>query len=232
MTNFGDPRREPGQPLEDDGNGAYTVVDFERESLGPRWSTQPGTFDVVALPADPPFPLAGPRWSETSGGGARGFGKVFEFSARLDPFTHPWVMVKIRPDPLGGPNSIIRLVTNDGNGVVRQVGKAVLYPVGAGTEMKMGRDRSTMVDWLLANPPLSTWKGQNLKPDVWFVEVDGKRILEVPYHEVLPPIPPPVPVPRLARLKRWVKAQPKRLADKVADRFGYVHHDDIDYDDY
>lgn len=94
------------------------------------------------------------------------------------------VRLRVWNDPLGPVNKIIALVREDGTLVASK-----LHPVPVGAEVRLGYDNSPKITlhderW----NPLCSW---GFGYPVWYAEVDGRRILEVPEHETWPPIPPP-----------------------------------------
>jgi hypothetical protein len=155
--------------------------------------------------------------------------------ARHDPWTNPGVALKMSPDPLGGPNKVIRLVRHNDDGSITQMGKSVLYPVSVGTEVRMGEDGDSWIGGIGWREMLNGGvEAVALKPRVWFVEVDEKRILEIPWHEALPEL---IPVPKMPwyREVRWSirnwRAYRHRIVDRAAHRLGYQRIGECDCDE-
>jgi hypothetical protein len=155
----------------------------------------------------------------------------FQLWAR-DPWINPSVSVHIAPDRLGPLNSHISLHRNIGATSTR-MGRAVLYPVRQGSTVEIGQDGDSSY-----GPGWRALAGLGLEPyraDVWFVTVDGKRILEVPYSAALPDVAPRPPVPWWQRARRrvrtarrdWLGKHRPRL-DRIARPLGYVHGDEIE----
>lgn len=146
-----------------------------------------------------------------------------------DPWSHPGVRLNISPDPLGPVNKIFTL---ERNGDVR-IGKSVLYPMAPGTEVRMGQDGDSWIGGIGWREMLNGGvEAVALKPRVWFVEVNEKRILEVPWGAALPD---PVPVPKMPwyRKVRWsIRNWRVIIAAKIAHRLGYQRIGDCDCDDY
>lgn len=132
---------------------------------------------------------------------------------------------KVGPDPLGPVNKIVTLMR--GNYRV----KSVLCPVPAGATVTVGRGGSSYHE-MWSGPGWRALNGEleERKPPHWYIEVDGRRVLEVPEHETRPPIPPPPRVPwhRRARtaLKAALTAQLRADLNAIAKRLGYHHEDD------
>lgn len=154
--------------------------------------------------------------------------------ARQDPWTNPGIALKMAPDPLGGPNKVIRLMRHNDDGSITQIGKSVLYPVGVGTSVRMGEEGDSAfagIGWrAMLNGSLGG-KTVALKPRVWFVEVNDKRILEVPWSAALPD---PIPAPKMPwyREVRWsIRNWRVIIIAKVARRLGYQRIGECDCDE-
>jgi hypothetical protein len=157
--------------------------------------------------------------------------RLLSFRALPDPWLNPSVSLHIEPDRLGPLNSHISLHRNIGATSTR-MGRAVLYPVRQGSTVEIGQDG----DSRFSGPG---WREQFRaslpSPHVWFVTVDGKRILEVPYSAALPDVAPLPPVPWWQRARQrartarrdWL-AKHRPGLDRIARPLGYVHGDEIE----
>ena len=132
--------------------------------------------------------------------------------------------VRVEPDPLGPVNKIITLMRGG------QRIKSVLRPVATGTTVRMGFQGGT---GLAIGPGWRAMLGyadverEHYRPPTWWVEVDGRRVIEVAEHEILlPPAAPRRPIPWRTRaqwrLRKWFYA----AADRVVVPLGYHHGDD------
>lgn len=152
----------------------------------------------------------------------------------VDPWTDPGVSLSISPDPLGSVNKIIRMLRVDVDGSRVSFGPSKLYPIGVGTEVGFGSEGSSFdVDgpsWRI----LSGLVEREPKPHVWYVTIDGKRILEVPYHLAFPTTVPAPPMPWYRevrwRVLNW-RAYRARIIDRVAHRMGYQRIGECDCDE-
>lgn len=133
--------------------------------------------------------------------------------------------LRVKPDRLGPVNQILTLMR--GSHPVR----SVLYPVRAGATVIAGTEGAHY--WEAFDGP--GWRAlmgepipepEPYRPPVWFIEVDGKRILEVPEHETWPPIPPKPTPPLLQRMRTALRQQMRADADWIAGRLGYHRADE------
>lgn len=127
--------------------------------------------------------------------------------------------VQIDPDPLGPVNKIVTLMRG------RHRVKSVLCPVGVGATVRCGYDPGS--------PRVRLWSasfdylgdvGEPYREPTWYVEVDGRRAIEVPERETYPPITPTPPVPLWRRMRTVLREQVRTDADSIAKRLGY-HRD-------
>lgn len=124
------------------------------------------------------------------------------------------IKLRVEPDPLGDVNCIIRVLRRSDDEPIR----SILHTNTPGLEPKIGYGNITDHGdkwWMLSFP-------------VWTVEIDGKRILEIPEHETWGPFPP-IPKPPL---RRRIQQRGRELADAVAKRLGYMRTAECDHDDY
>lgn len=160
---------------------------------------------------------------------------MMAWARMADPWSHPGVRLNISPDPLGPVNKIFTL---ERNGDIR-IGKSVLYPMAAGAKVSIGEDGDSWIGgigWrtMMINGDLGG-EMVALKPRVWFVEVNDRRILEVPWGEALLD---PTPVPKMPwyRKVRWSirnwRAYHHRITDRIAHRLGYQRIGECDCDEY
>jgi hypothetical protein len=132
-----------------------------------------------------------------------------------DPYLNPSVSAIIEPDTLGDVNRIISLVRNEADGSRTKL-RSVLYPYRAGMSVGLGHGQRARKPGESPSPWLfMPWS------NVWYVTIDGRRILEAYGSEKLPPIPPPPKPPLSRRLKTVVANAPRAAADAVARRLGY-----------
>lgn len=134
----------------------------------------------------------------------------------------PQIGVQIEPDPMGPVNQIVTLMRGD-----RRV-KSVLYPVprvDPRMHVEIGRGGSNYHE-MFSCPGWRALMGEpeDRRPAYWYIEVDGRRILEVPEHETWPPIPPPPPIPLWQRMRRAWTEQWRADVDRVMGRLGW-HRD-------
>lgn len=131
--------------------------------------------------------------------------------------------VRVEPDPLGPVNKIITLMRGG------QRIKSVLRPVATGTTVRMGFQGGT---GLAVGPGWRAMLGyadverEHYRPPAWWVEVDGRRVIEVAEHEIPAPAPLRRPIPWRTRaqwrLRKWFYA----AVDRVVVPLGYHHGDD------
>ena len=121
----------------------------------------------------------------------------------------------VKPDPLGTVNRIISIEAH-GKAI-----KSVLWPVPAGVTVKLGTGGSRYT-------PFGGPHDEQYKAPHWWVEVNERRILEVPEHETWPDHPAP-PVPWRTRLPRHTHKLGRTVADRIAHKFGYIHPDEQDW---
>lgn len=144
-------------------------------------------------------------------------------------FAGPQVGAVIESDPLGPVNKIVTLMVGD-----RRI-KSALCPVGVDSEVTVGRESGA---WSLENLFAPLWWNNPggsrpeigvARPPGWFVEVDGRRIIEVDDDEIRPPAPKPPRPPwhRRARhaLTSAVRRHVRADLDAITRRLGY-HRDD------
>lgn len=130
------------------------------------------------------------------------------------------IKVCVDPDPLGDVNCVIRVLRRLDDSLI----KAVLHRNTPGIEKpKIGYGSSHFED------DGGIW-GCIWGFPVWYVEVDGERVIEVPEHETWPPTPPPPPITWRRRPRTAVNARTRKLTNRIAGRFGYVREDDIEPD--
>lgn len=128
----------------------------------------------------------------------------------------PTISATVESDPLGDVNKIVRL--RCGGRVV----KTALCHVPDDAPVMVGRANAPTIslfdmDWNLATRTYS-FVG-------YYVEVDGRRVIEATDAEMRLPAPPAPHIPWKFRVKRWVdRAAVKHLqprADRLAERLGY-----------
>lgn len=157
--------------------------------------------------------------------------QALTYSILPDPTIITNVRLKMTPDPLGGPNTVIQLTSHNADGSLRPMGKPVLYPIHEDSLIRMSEEGHSIfagIGWRsLLNGAVA------LKPHVWFVEVNDRRIIEIPWHEAFPD---PVPVPAMPwyrearwRIRNW-RAYRHRIVDRAAHRLGYQHIGECDCD--
>lgn len=133
--------------------------------------------------------------------------------------------VRVEPDPLGPVNKIVTLM----RGQYRV--KSVLAPVPAEAVVKAGYDGGTGwsmfggLGWRALSGLGEDPEPEPYRPPLWFVEVDDRRVLEVPEHETWPPTPPSPPVPLWRRFRHWTTRHARTAADGLAGRLGYHTND-------
>lgn len=124
--------------------------------------------------------------------------------------------VRVEPDPLGPVNKIVTLMRGG------QRVRSVLCPVPVGADVRCGYDAGS--------PRVRLWSasfedlgdvGEPYRPPTWYVEVDGRRVIDVPEHETYPPRPPAPRVPLWQRMRRALREQVRTDADWIAKRLGY-----------
>lgn len=134
------------------------------------------------------------------------------------------VHVQIKPDPLGDVNRIVTLII--GNRHVR----SVLTRVPNGAAVKVGYQAGQFLPWLsgpgwralVGIPEPEGPVGPEPILPCYYVEVDGRRVLEVPEHETYPPAQPQ---PLLRRLRHWTIQRAHSAADGLAGRLGHHRED-------
>lgn len=183
---------------------------------------------------DPGFVMSGPTWRSITGDefvvSAEAVGAPEEmlqdvalsFARMSDPWRNPSVHLHVGPDPLGPVNQIIRMMVSDSRGA-RQIGPARLWPIREGSTVRLYPAPSSRVYGLWGHGP-------------WTVTVDDQVVLEVPFHEALPEIIPKLPDPWikaiLASTRKTARTRARALANRIAQRLGYVYEADIRGDDY
>lgn len=133
----------------------------------------------------------------------------------------------VEPDPLGDVNKIVTLMR--GNHRV----KSVLARVPVGATVKLGHDQGaprirfwgpTWQELAGADAPIQV---EPYRAPSWYVEIDDRRVIDVPEHETYPPTrPTPPPVPLKLRARRAIRKRWRATTDTIARRFGYHHEDD------
>ena len=129
------------------------------------------------------------------------------------------VRMTVQPDPLGPVNKILTIWAHG------QRAGTVLRPVREDAVCRLGYDSGTprftvwASDWAkLAETPY--------RPPCWYIEVDGRRVLEVAESQIksLAPLRRPIPWRTRAqwRLRKWFYA----AVDRVVVPLGYHHEDD------
>lgn len=134
----------------------------------------------------------------------------------------PWpgMSIEIQNDSLGPINKHVTLL-NHGYPV-----KSVLYPVKEGSVVEFGNVPMDLgPSWREINGYPDPDKATSVLP-FWYVDVDGKRIMQVCDYETWPPMPSTPKMPRRERLRRWYQGIP----DRIAGHFGFVR--DCGQDDY
>ncbi len=151
------------------------------------------------------------------------------FDVFPDPWTYPGVGVDISPDPLGPVNKIFQLYRVDGEGTKVPIGAAKLYPLREGQAVEFGERGS---DWLEMFGP--SWSNQlgDPNPRVWYVSIDEKTIIEVPYSAAFPPVPAPTSVPLRRRIRTLVDSWRRSSVDRLAERVGYQRIGECECDEY
>lgn len=144
-------------------------------------------------------------------------------------FNSPNVGALIELDPLGPVNKIVTLMVDD-----RRI-KSALCPIAADTVVTVGREPGAWtIDKLFALRDRHWNPGRpapeiTVHPPGWFIEVDGRRIIDVPDHEIRQPAPKPPPIPWHRRARRRLmssaRQQTRANLDAIARRLGY-HRDD------
>lgn len=125
---------------------------------------------------------------------------------------------RIEPDPLGPVNKVVTLFRGE-----RRV-RSALWPVNPGSAVKVGHDPGELyIEWF--NPGAKA----TIRPPSWYVEVDGRRIIDVPEHETYPPLPPPPRVPLWRRMREVLLEQVRTDVDLVAARLGYHRDGECEY---
>lgn len=143
----------------------------------------------------------------------------------------PRVAALIEPDPLGPVNKIVTLMVGQ-----RRI-KSALCPVQAGARVTVGKDPGSFYPWLsgpgwraaCGTPPLEDPPAP--KPPSWYIEVNGRRVLDVPEHETWQPITPPK-IPWRTRIRDATNRRTRAVADAIAARLGYHRDGECDGDDW
>lgn len=133
-------------------------------------------------------------------------------------FAGPTIGVAIKDDPFGPLNKIVRFTRNN-----EPIGPAALYPVHAMSSVVVGRGYRTGYE-------PSPWSFINIYSSVWYIEIDGKRILEAHPYDLEPPLPPRPPIPLRRRVRIAYDRRRRAALDAIAHRLGYVHEDSIESD--
>jgi hypothetical protein len=130
----------------------------------------------------------------------------------------------LEADPLGDVNKIVRLWRINRDGTRTQLGPAVLHPAAARARLKVGTGRDYRGQlYRNESPWFSIFGGA-----VWYVEVDGKRVIEVDHLAALEPYPPPPRPPLRRRVRAAVKRRARGLADAIAGQLGYTRTGECD----
>ncbi|HEY2066336.1 MAG TPA: hypothetical protein VGG84_10295 [Gemmatimonadaceae bacterium] len=130
----------------------------------------------------------------------------------------------IEADPLGDVNRIVRLWRQNRDGTQTQLA-AALHPCACRPRLKIGKGNAA--NWQPGHDdPHFGWIG--MFDAVWYVEVDGVRVLELPYHDVYEPLPPAPRPPLRRRVRAAVKRRARGLADAIAGRLGYTRTGECD----
>lgn len=148
-------------------------------------------------------------------------------------FAAPQMSVHISPDPLGPVNKILTLMAGN-----RRI-KSVLWPVGVGAKVQVGHNAGMGGYFSPYSGP--GWRALNgysdpepepYRPPSWYVTVDGHRVIDVPDHEMRPPISPMSRIPLRTRIKQAATREARKLASRIAKPFGYHHEDDCNGSDW
>lgn len=127
--------------------------------------------------------------------------------------------VRVEPDPLGPVNKIVSLWRGQ-----HRV-KAVLTRVPVGATVRCGLDYGSprVRFFTSAWEQVGRYEGRLAS---WYVEIGGRRVIDVPEHELIPPrLPTPTPLLR-EQMRRALREQARAALDAVARRIGY--HRDAD----
>lgn len=119
--------------------------------------------------------------------------QVIRMDLRYPVGNNLYMSATIEPDPLGDVNRIVSLVRRNSDGTQTKI-RSALAPVNTGTIVKFGKGP-------LERPgdDPTPWPLPLFIP-CWFIEVDGRRVLQVLDHEIWPTPPTPkVPWHRRAR---------------------------------
>lgn len=151
------------------------------------------------------------------------FSTVVRVSTELMDAMHPSVSAIIEPDTLGDVNSLVSLVRNERDGSRTRL-KTALFPYRPGMPVHLGHGRSEH------DKDDSFWLWRPFS-DIWYLTIDGRRILEAGGNENRPPLPPPPPKPWRQRASSAVRQRGRSAADAIAKRLGYHRDGHCDYDD-
>jgi hypothetical protein len=136
------------------------------------------------------------------------------------------VSATIEPDTLGDVNRIVSLVRNERDGSRTKL-KSVLYPYRSGMSVGLGRGERLPRPGEKPSPWFfNPWS------NVWYVTIDGRRILEAYGSENLPPRPPPPKPPLWKRIRTAAAKRGHAAADSVAKRLGYTRTGECDCEPY
>jgi hypothetical protein len=195
-------------------------------SDGPTWRTladlpapkpNPVVVPIAVCDYDPTEQLRGNLYQDT----------LLTFNAFAE---RTKLQATVEADPLGDVNRIVRLWRLNHDGTRTQL-RAVLHRVVDGATLKVAKgypighrvdpaDGHGVGMWALGFD------------QVWIVEVDGRRVIEVPHFDAIEPAPPLPPIPWRRRVRNAVNRRKRSTLDAIARPFGYHHSDDCPPDDY
>lgn len=141
---------------------------------------------------------------------------------------------RVEPDPLGDINSIVRLMRRNRDGTQTSI-KAALYPIHPDDTIKIGHGGGFNVNvhagapWQIiagGRPRQTPFPETIWTAPTWYVEVNGKRIIEIPEHLQYEPPPPAPRPPWHHRARTAIHTRMRSTADRIAARLGYTPADE------